>query len=222
MNYLLNNLDTVWVHTVEHVQITAIAVGLAILIGVPLGILITRVPRLEPYVLGAASIFYLIPSLALFAVLIPITGLGSQPAIIGIILYAQLVLIRNTAVGINNTDTALIEAGKGMGMTRRQILWQLQIPLALPAIMAGIRVATVMSIGVASIAAYLGVGGLGVLIFRGMQSLHTEMVVAGALPVSLMAIVVERIIVLLELRLQRDRTYVSAASEGGERSTAAA
>ena len=216
MRYLVEHFDTVWMHTLEHIEITAVAVGLAIAIGVPLGIAVTRVPRLEGDVLGAASLFYLIPSLALFAVLIPVTGLGTAPAIIGIVLYAQLVLIRNTAVGINNTDAALIEAGKGMGMTGRQILWHVQVPLALPAIMAGIRVATVMSIGVASIAAYLGVGGLGTLIYRGMQSLYTDMVIAGALPVSLLAIVAERLLVLVERRLGRDRSYVAPSAGGAK------
>ena len=213
MDYLINNIDRVLELSWEHLQIAGMAVGLSILVGVPLGIFVTRIRWLQPYVIGMASIFYLIPTLALFAVLIPITGLGPEPAIIGIILYAQLAIIRNTVVGIDNVSMSLKEAAIGMGMTSRQLLWQLELPLALPAIMAGIRVSTVMSIGVASIAAYLGVGGLGTLIFRGMQSMYTEMVIAGALPVSVMAICAERLIAIIENYLSKDRKPVSASEE---------
>lgn len=211
MSYLTANWPEVAGHLVDHVRITAIAMVIAIAMGVPCGVLIARVKRLSGIVLGAAGVFYLIPSLALFAALVPVTGLGPEPAIIGLVLYAQLAIIRNTATGINEVDPTLIEAARGAGMTEWQRLYMLELPLALPAIVAGVRVATVMSIGVATIAAYVGAGGLGTLIFQGMRMLYPEMVLAGALPASLLAIVVD----LGFVRLERVLARASRDQKGG-------
>lgn len=204
MSYLVDHWQEVLQLLGEHVRITAIAMTISIAIGVPLGILISRVKALGPIVLGAAGIFYLIPSLALFAVLVPFTGLGPRPAIIGLVLYAQLAIVRNTATGILGVSPTLLQAAEGMGMTRVQRLFMLELPLALPVITAGVRVATVMSIGVATIAAYVGAGGLGTLIFQGMRMLYPEMVIAGALPASILAILVDLAFVTLERLLSRN------------------
>lgn len=191
MSYLLENWQEVLGLAGDHLRITALAMVIAVSVGVPLGILIARIRPLSHLVLGVAGIFYLIPSLALFAVLVPVTGLGPEPAIIGLVLYSQLAIVRNTATGLLTIPPAVREAAEGMGMTGLQRLFLVELPLALPLIVAGIRVATVMSIGAATIAAYVGAGGLGTLIFQGMRMLWPEMVLAGAIPASVMAILVD-------------------------------
>ncbi|NLN28272.1 MAG: ABC transporter permease [Firmicutes bacterium] len=198
MTYLVENWPEVINLAAEHLRITAFAMAIAVAIGVPLGILIARIRPLGPVVLAVASIFYLIPSLALFAVLVPVTGLGPQPAVIGLVLYSQLAIVRNTATGLLTVPPSLRETAEGMGMTGLQRLFLVELPLALPMIIAGIRVAAVMSIGAATIAAYVGAGGLGTLIFQGMRLLWPEMVLAGAIPASVMAVAVDFAFVLLE------------------------
>lgn len=198
MSYLTSNWEQVLELAGQHLWIVLISVLLSAALGVPLGILIAQVRQAGPWVLGVFGVFYLIPSLALFALLVPLTGLGPQPAIIGLVLYSQLPIVRNTATGLLNVDPALVEAARGMGMTRLQRLLLVELPVAAPAIVAGLRVAAVMSVGVATIAAYVGAGGLGNLILRGMQRLYPEMVVAGALPAAIMAIVVDLLFVVLE------------------------
>ena len=198
MTYLVENWPEVINLAAEHLRITAFAMAIAVAIGVPLGILIARIRPLGPVVLAVASIFYLIPSLALFAVLVPVTGLGPQPAVIGLVLYSQLAIVRNTATGLLTVPPSLRETAEGMGMTGLQRLFLVELPLALPIIIAGIRVAAVMSIGAATIAAYVGAGGLGTLIFQGMRLLWPEMVLAGAIPASVMAVAVDFAFVLLE------------------------
>ncbi len=147
-----------------------IAVSISTIIGVVVGILITRYKRAAAPVIGVAGIIYTIPSLALFGMLIPFTGIGMKPALIALILYSQLALVRNTFVGIINIDPAIREAGKGMGMSPWQFLRMVELPMAFPVIMAGIRTAAVMNIGTATIAAYIGAGGLGWLIFGGLRA----------------------------------------------------
>jgi osmoprotectant transport system permease protein len=198
LNYFIENLGLVLKLTLEHVQITVISVSVSTVIGVAIGIVITRYRKAATAVIGAAGIIYTIPSLALFGMLIPFIGIGIKPALIALILYSQLALIRNTFVGIIHIDPAIREAAQGMGMSRWQFLRMIELPMALPVIMAGIRTAAVMNIGTATIAAYIGAGGLGWLIFRGIASVHTEQIVAGAVPVALLAIGVDQLFVLLE------------------------
>ncbi|MCL4371331.1 MAG: ABC transporter permease [Chloroflexi bacterium] len=202
MGYILSHADQVLVLTMEHLQVTAVAVILAVVVGVPLGILVTRLRWLYPLVLGTAGVLYTIPSLALFAFLIPFLGLGVKPTILALILYSQLSIVRNTAVGINTVDRAIVEAARGMGMTNGQILRMVQLPLALPIVMAGVRTITVMDIGVATIAAYIGAGGLGVLIFRGIASLYPEQIIAGAAPVALLAVLADYLLARMESALR--------------------
>jgi osmoprotectant transport system permease protein len=189
--------------TVQHLVLVGISTGIAILVGVPLGILLTRRPRLRTPVLGLANIFQTIPSLALFGFLIPlpfIGGVGARTAIVALVLYALLPIIRNTYAGIQSIDPAIREAGRGMGMTDGQLLLMVEVPLAFGVILAGIRVATVIGVGVATIAAAIGAGGLGVFIFRGVAMVNNTLILAGALPAALIALAADFLIGRLERR----------------------
>lgn len=180
--------------TTQHLILVGIAITLAVLIGVPLGILLTRKPKLSQPILGFANIMQTIPSLALFGFLIPlplIGGIGDRTAIVAITLYSLLPIIHNTYVGIANVDPAVLEAGKAMGMTEKQLLIQVEIPLALSVILAGIRVASVIAIGLGTIAAAIGAGGLGVLIFRGLATVNNQLLLAGAIPAAIIALFVD-------------------------------
>ena len=199
--YFLRSGNLILRLTLEHITITAIAVSISTVIGVAVGILITRYRGAAMPVIGVSGIIYTIPSLALFGMLIPFIGIGIKPTLIALILYSQLALIRNTFVGITTIDPSVREAGMGMGMSPWQFLRMVELPVALPVIMAGIRTAAVMNIGTATIAAYIGAGGLGWLIFRGIASANTEQIVAGALPVTMLAIGVDYLFVILERTL---------------------
>jgi osmoprotectant transport system permease protein len=177
--------------TVEHLELVVSALLIAVAIGVPLGILLTRQVHLRRGLLGLANIFQTIPSLALFGFLIPIPfigGIGKRTVIVALVLYALLPILRNTFVGIMNVDSAVCESAIAMGMTPGQLLWQVQLPLATRTILAGIRLATVATIGTATIAAAIGGGGLGVFIFRGIASVDTAQILAGAIPSAVLAL----------------------------------
>ena len=192
--------------TTQHLIIVGIAITLAVLIGVPLGILLTRKPKLSQPILGFANIMQTIPSLALFGFLIPlplIGGIGDRTAIVAITLYSLLPIIQNTYVGIANVDPAVLEAGKAMGMTEKQLLIQVEIPLALSVILAGIRVASVIAIGLGTIAAAIGAGGLGVLIFRGLATVNNQLLLAGAIPAAIIALFVDLALGKIEKRLKK-------------------
>ena len=184
-------LEEIFRLTADHLLLVVNAMVVAIAIGVPLGIFLTRRPKARPWLLGFANIMQTIPSLALLGFLIPIPfigGIGKRTAIVALVLYALLPILRNTFVGILGVEAAVCESAVAMGMTDRQLLRQVQIPLAAPTIMAGIRVATVTTIGTATIAALIGGGGLGVFIFRGVSSLDTVQILAGAGPAALIAL----------------------------------
>lgn len=177
--------------TSEHVVLVLVAMLIAVGIGVPTGIALTRKPPLRGWVLGFANIMQTVPSLALFGFLIPIPligGIGKRTAIVALVLYALLPMLRNTLVGILGVDPAVRESAVAMGMTDRQLLFQVELPLAARTILAGIRVATVTTIGTATIAAAIGGGGLGVFIFRGIASVDTTQILAGAIPAALLAL----------------------------------
>lgn len=178
----------------EHLQITGIAVLLAVLVGVPIGILITRYLKAAKYVLGVANVFQTLPSLALFGLVIPILGIGLKPSIFVLFLYALLPIIKNTYIGITNVDPAAIEAGKGMGMKNHEILGLVEIPLALPVIMGGIRISTVINIGTATIASLIGAGGLGDFIFKGISMANTNYLLGGAIPTALLALLIDALL----------------------------
>lgn len=180
----------------EHVWIVGLSLIIATIIGVPLGILITKHEELAKRVLNAANVLMTIPSIALFGIMLPILavvnlGLGKVPAVIALVLYSQLPIIRNTYTAIKNVPPAVVDAGKGMGMNKWNLLWEIEIPISIPVILAGLRTAAVMNIGIAAIASYIGAGGLGVLIQQGINRVYPEMILSGAIMVSILAIVVD-------------------------------
>jgi osmoprotectant transport system permease protein len=202
--FMLQNHSEVLELTLEHLWLVGISTLLAVLVGIPLGILITRWPALNKPVLGGANIIQTIPSLALFGFLLPAPWIGARAdrlAILALALYALLPLIRNTYAGIQGVDRAVVEAGRGMGMTDRQLLFQVELPLALGVIIAGVRVATVISVGLATIAAAIGAGGLGEYIFRGLARVNNQVILAGAIPAAVMALLADLSLGWLEKRL---------------------
>lgn len=201
LNFMIKNSNMIFRLILEHLQLTGTAILTAITIGVPLGIAITRYKRLADPVLAIASIFQTIPSIAFFGILIPLMGIGKKTAILVLFLYALLPIVKNTYTGIKEVSPFMIDAGRGMGMTNRQILRMVELPQSLSVIMAGVRIATVINIGTTTIAAYIGGGGLGELIFRGIQMYRNEMILAGAIPAALLAIIADKILGYVELRL---------------------
>lgn len=196
--------DDIIKHTLEHLFLVGISTGIAILLGIPLGILCTRNAVWSQIILGLANIFQTIPSLALFGFLLPVPiigGIGARTAIVALVLYALLPVIRNTYTGIVSVDPAIREAGRGMGMTDSELLFQVEIPLALSFILAGVRVATVISVGVATIAAAIGAGGLGSFIFAGVGMVNDRLILLGAIPAALMALIVDLTLGAIERRL---------------------
>ena len=192
--------------TLEHLWLVALSIGIAALIGIPSGVLLTRRPTLKRWVLGVANTAQTIPSLALFGFLIPlpwIGGVGPRSAIVALVLYALLPIIRNTYTGIVGVDRSVRQAAEAMGMTDWQLLRLVEMPLAARTIMAGLRVATVSGIGIATIAALIGAGGLGEFIFRGIQSVNTGLLLIGAVPAALMALAADFGLGLIEKRLVR-------------------
>ena len=204
LQFIIQNRTEVLELTAEHLWLVGASILLAVLIGIPLGILITRWPVLNKPILGGANIIQTIPSLALFGFLLPAPWIGARAdrlAILALTLYALLPLIRNTYTGIKGVDRAVVEAGRGMGMTDRQLLWQVELPLALGVIIAGVRVAAVISIGLATIAAAIGAGGLGEYIFRGLAMVNNQVILAGAIPAAALAILADVSLGWLEKRL---------------------
>jgi osmoprotectant transport system permease protein len=203
-HFMVQNRTEIVELTLEHLWLVSLSTLLAVLIGIPLGILITRWPALNKPVLGGANVIQTIPSLALFGFLLPAPWFGERAdrmAVLALTLYALLPLIRNTYTGIKGVDPAVVEAGRGMGMTDRQLLFQVQLPLALGVIIAGVRVATVISVGLATIAAAIGAGGLGEYIFRGLAMVSNQVILAGAIPAALLALLADFSLGLLEKRL---------------------
>jgi osmoprotectant transport system permease protein len=185
----------------QHIGLVAISTGVALLIGLPLGVLVARRPRWRRPVLGLANVFQTIPSLALFGLLIPVFGIGAWTAMTALVVYALLPIVRNTYAGITGVDPAVREAGRGMGMTDGELLRLVELPLAAGVIIAGVRIATVVSVGIATIAAAIGAGGLGVYIFRGVATVDDTLILAGALPAALLALLADALLGLAERRL---------------------
>jgi osmoprotectant transport system permease protein len=208
IRFFVSNQSEVLELTFEHLWLVGVSTLLAVIVGVPTGILLARRPRLEKPVLAGANIIETIPSLALFGLLLPVPWLGERAdrlAILALALYALLPIIRNTYVGITGVDRAVVEAGRGMGLTEGQLLFRVQLPLACSVILAGVRVATVLSVGVATIAAAIGAGGLGEYIFRGLAMVNNNLILAGAIPAALLALLADLLLGLAEHGL-RPRT----------------
>jgi osmoprotectant transport system permease protein len=203
--FFLQHRTEVFAATLEHLQLVVIAMAIAILVGVPLGMLLVHRKILRTISLGIASILQTIPSLALFGFLIPIPfigGIGKRTAIVALALYALLPILRNTYVGLTSIDPAVLDSAEAMGMTESQILLRVRLPLALAFILAGIRTATIITIGVATIAAAIGAGGLGTFIFRGVALVSDKLLLAGAIPAALLAILADLLLAFVERRLR--------------------
>lgn len=204
LQFFSQNHSEVLDATGEHLWMVGISTLIAVLIGIPLGVMITRWPALNKPVLGIANVIQTVPSLALFGFLLPVPWIGARAerlAILALTLYALLPLIRNTYAGIKGVDRSVVEAGRGMGMTDRQLLFQVELPLALGVIIAGVRVATVISVGLATIAAAIGAGGLGQYIFRGISMVNNQVILAGAIPAAALALFCDMSLGWLEKRL---------------------
>lgn len=206
IQYMINNQERIYYLTWEHFQLVGLAVLIALAIAVPIGIYLTTNRQLAETVLQIAGIIMTIPSIALFGIMIPILsvinqGIGFVPALIALILYSQLPIIRNTYVAINNVDPNIRDAAIGIGMNTWQRLFQVEIPNGLPLIMAGVRQAVVMSIGIGAIAAFIGAGGLGVLINQGISRSNPNMILTGAFAISILAIVADALLGWLQRRL---------------------
>ena len=204
LHFISTNRQQVIELTMEHITLAGVSTLIAALIGIPLGIVITRIPSLSKAVIGIANIIQTIPSLALFGFLIPAPWIGERAerlAILALALYGLLPLIRNTYAGIKGVDPGVVEAGRAMGLTDRQLLFQVELPLASGVIVAGVRIAAVLSIGLATIAAAIGAGGLGEFIFRGLAMVNNQVILAGAVPAALLALAADFLLGILERRL---------------------
>ncbi|SDY27230.1 ABC transporter permease [Halobellus clavatus] len=214
LEFVVQNVDQLFARLIEHILITAETVLIAVPIGVSLGVLITYNDRAATAVLWLAGIAMTIPSLAAFGLLVPFLGIGSDPVVFTLILYSQLPVIRNTYVGLTGVEEATKEAGKGLGMTRQQRLRRIQIPMALPIILAGVRNAVVIVVGVAAVGAYIGAGGLGEFIFNGIRQGDSVMIVVATIIVSLLALVADYGIATVEqlLRIRNGEQVEQRAS----------
>jgi osmoprotectant transport system permease protein len=206
MDTLINRWPEILTGLQQHLFLSLVSILIAAVIAIPLGIFISRRKQVAEPVIGITAIFQTIPSLALFGFLLPVFGIGSTTAIIALTVYALLPILRNTYTGITGVDKSAVEAGKGMGMTNSQILRMIELPLALPIIMAGLRTATVLTIGVATLAAFIGAGGLGDLIYRGLSTTRNELVLAGAIPAALLAILFDFVLRRIEMATEPKAT----------------
>lgn len=198
IEYLSKYYDHVIELFLQHLFITILALSIALLIALPIGYLLIKVKWLSIPVLSVLDIIYSIPSTAFFALLIPFVGLGMKPAVIALIAYSQLILVRNIMVGFQSIDSSIIEASRGMGLNSFQVFWTIQIPLALPVILGGIRIATIAIIGIATIAAWINAGGLGVLLFEGLYQNAAHKIIIGTVLVSLLALTTNQLLMKLE------------------------
>ena len=206
--FVLRHRSEILQLTLEHIHLVAWSMAFSLLLGIPLGIFLTRRPKLRAVVLGTNNVIQTIPSLALFGLLLPMPWLGARAdrlTITALALYALLPIVRNTYTGISGVDPTVLEVATGMGLTQRQRLWHVELPLAAPVILGGVRVAAVITIGVATIAAAIGAGGLGEFIFRGLAMVDNNVILAGAIPAALLALLADGAIGLLQRLIQRPR-----------------
>jgi len=223
LDYLREQHDRVFDLAIEHMELSASALLIAIVVALPLGILISRLPVLSVPVLGALDVLYTIPTLALLSFLIPTLGIGREPAILVLAAYAQLALVRNISTALRGVDPALLEAARGMGMTGFQVLRKVRLPLAAPILLAGVRIAAVSIISLASVTAWVNAGGLGTLLFDGITRDYPSMILAGTIAIVGIALAVDVIFRLLErltptaraYRVRRVRPGVAATAEAG-------
>ncbi|HKV46392.1 MAG TPA: ABC transporter permease [bacterium] len=210
-SYDLTDSGSIPILLVQHLVIVGTSMGIAMVIALPLGVLIARRRRLYLPVITVAGFLYTIPGLALLAFLVPLTGLTSTTIIVPLVLYAQLVLIRNTVAAVNSVDPVLLEIGRAMGMNRAQMFWRITLPLALPIVVAGIRVATVTTFGIASLAALVGAGGLGDIIFSSIQNTNYDQVLGGGIVIGVVAVLADLALLGLQTALNRGRGPIATA-----------
>jgi osmoprotectant transport system permease protein len=205
MSYILNNPSQVWELLIQHLYMTAISLAISTPVALLLALLIHRFKQLNTVVMGTLGILYTIPSIALIILLLPIFGLNSTSVIIALVLYTQVILVRNIVAGLNGIDPALLEVGRGLGLNAWQQWWRVQFPLALPVILAGVRIATLVAIAIATIGAMFGAGGLGTLLFDGIAEGRYDKIWAGAIAVSALALIFNWLLRLLEREFDSQR-----------------
>jgi osmoprotectant transport system permease protein len=208
LDFVLKHRGEIATLTIEHLRLVLWSMGLALVVGIPLGVLLARYRKLRTVVLGTNSVIQTIPSLALFGLLLPIPWLGARAdrlTITALALYALLPIVRNTFTGVSEVDPTALEVATGMGLTQRQVLYHVELPLATPVILGGVRVAAVITIGVATIAAAIGAGGLGEFIFRGLAMVDNNVILAGAIPAAIMALIADGAIGLVQRLIRRPR-----------------
>lgn len=201
LNFLNQNGADLLIKTWEQLYISAIALLLGALVAVPLGIALTRVPKTAKVVITIASMLQTVPSLALLALMIPLLGIGKVPAIVALFIYSLLPILRNTYIGMNDVDPVLKDSAKGMGMTPLQSIMQVEVPMAMPVIMSGIRLSAVYVIAWATLASYIGAGGLGDFIFNGLNLFKPDLIIGGTIPVTILALLVDFLLGRLEKRM---------------------
>lgn len=208
MRYMVDHPGPVLQLLGQHLQLTVLTMTVALALALPLGLLAVRIPRVRDPLLGVLGVLYTIPSLAFFVLLIPLMGLGLLPAVTALVAYAQVILVRNITVGLLGVDLAVLEAARGMGMSPWQCFWRVELPLALPVILAGVRIATLTTIGIGTVAAFINAGGLGTLLFMGVSQNNPDKIIAGAIAVSALALAANTLTRTLEgrvIRTARDR-----------------
>lgn len=198
VQYIIDNISTILAYLLEHIQLTVISIVIAIIIGVPLGVLVSYVRPFRRPILGCANVIQAIPSIAILGFLVPFLGIGEKPAIFMVVIYSLLPIIKNTATGLASINPEMVEAAKGIGMKKFEILLRVKLPLALPVIMAGIRISAVTAVGLVTIAAFIGAGGLGYLIYSGIRTVNSHLIIAGALPACILALLVDLLISIIE------------------------
>ncbi|MER2292754.1 MAG: ABC transporter permease [Aerococcus urinaeequi] len=196
----------------EHIYMSLISLGLGVIVAVPLGIFLSQVPKVANVVISIVSVLQTIPTLALLALMIPFLGVGKVPAIVALFIYSLLPILRNTYLGMSNVNPDLLDAAKGMGLKRMQIIRQVQLPLAVPVIMAGIRLSTVYVIAWTTLASYIGGGGLGDMIFNGLNLFRPDLILGGTIPVTILAVIVD----LVMARIEEWVTPTTSSKKGDE------
>ena len=202
IEFALSRWESILKMTLDHFQIVLTAMLISIIMGVSIGIIITYNKMMARVILNIANVMMTIPSLALFSIMIPVLGIGRAPAIVGLVLYTQLPIIRNVYTGLTGINPSIIESARGMGLTGLKIMFKIKLPLAFPVIIVGIRTATVMGIGLGAIAAYIGAGGLGEYIFQGINRSNDKMIIIGAIIVSLITIIIDRGLALVQRKFE--------------------
>ncbi len=206
IEFFTNEGDTLLRLILEHIGLSLISLGLGVLVAVPLGIILSQFPKIANVVIGIASVLQTVPTLALLALMVPLLGVGAVPAVVALFIYSLLPILRNSYLGMSGVDPNLLDAAKGMGMSTGQVIQKVQLPMAIPVIMAGIRLSAVYVIAWTTIAAYIGGGGLGDFIFNGLQTYRQDLIFGGTIPVIIIAIVMDSGFGYLEKRLSPQTT----------------